>query len=89
MDTINWPNGGQTFINVAKDEQSGELRVRVDDDTPYVKKHELYTATQAVELAAQHDRVAAALRNVAEHLRSQPAPVTSDDAPSAPPTLPA
>lgn len=85
MSTIRWPNGGQTFVNVAKDEQSGELRVRVDDDTPYVKKHELYTADEAIELSKQHDQVSIALRDAAIHLRNQPAPAASDT-PTAPPT---
>lgn len=86
MDTINWPNGGQTFVNVAKDEQSGELRVRIDDDTPYVKKHELCTADEAIELSNLHDRISVALRDAAIYLRNQPAPAAVDDAPSAPPT---
>lgn len=86
MSTIRWPNGGQTFINVVEDDASREPRVRVDDDTPYVQKHELYTADEAIELSKQHDQVSVALRDAAIHLRNQPAPASSDDKPTAPPT---
>lgn len=86
MSTIGWLNGGQTFINVAKDEQSGEMRVHVVDDTPVLKQEHMYTADEAIELSNRHDRISVALRDAVIRLRNQPAPASDGDTLSAPPT---